>query len=727
MWKKTLALAAIAALVMPAAGQQGPVNPRQAPPPPPPRQESQGAPVLRAFADLVQIDVQVTDKNGKPVKGLKQSQFALFEDDKQQKLENFDYYDIERIETAGAENQAPIMVSLGAVSQPEKIREVIRDRRLIVLFFDTTSLEADELLRSVEAGQKYLREQMTPADLVAVVVFGNRLSVLSNFTDDREFLLRSIARLTPGKDAQLAEQAPAAAAAGEESASEDTGAAFTADETEFNIFNTDRKLAALEGICDMLRYLPGKKSLVHFTGGITQTGQENRSQLRAATDAANRANVSLYTVDMQGLKASAPGGDAAQGSAGGTAMFSGASVTRMVSSRNDSRETLATLAEDTGGKSFFDQGEFKEVFQQVQEDTSGYYLLGYYSSNSRKDGRWRRVRVKVDAPGVKVRYREGYYAPKDYGFFTAQDRERQLEEAMRAENPRVELPLVVDTLSFRLSDTEIFVPIAAKLASSALEWAEKRGRREAEFDFIAEVRPAGPDGRAFGPVVGALRDTMKVKLESQQFQQVAQRSLVYQGGLILGPGRYRLKFLARENETGNIGTFEQDIVLPPAAHDRLQLSSVMLSSQIEPVRRTPEVERKAYAADAKLKKSPLEVGGERIVPSVTRVFTTQQQLYVFFQAYAPSQTQLANLRAALLFFRNGQRVGDTPLLEPAEVDSKTRVASFRIALPLEKLSTGRYMVQAVVVEAGAQQAAFARGFFALRPPPQPPQPKAGGD
>jgi hypothetical protein len=128
------------------------------------------------------------------------------------------------------------------------------------------------------------------------------------------------------------------------------------------------------------------------------------------------------------------------------------------------------------------------------------------------------------------------------------------------------------------------------------------------------------------------------------------------------------------------------------------------------------VHKQSFGDDAKMKDSPLDVNGQRIVPSVTRVFTSDQMLYVFFQAYAPAKTDLSNLRAGLVFFRNGQRSDDTPVVEPAEVDAKTHTVSFRISLPLDKLPTGRYTVQTVVVEAGGTQAAFGRNFFALRKP-----------
>jgi hypothetical protein len=242
-----------------------------------------------------------------------------------------------------------------------------------------------------------------------------------------------------------------------------------------------------------------------------------------------------------------------------------------------------------------------------------------------------------------------------------------------------------------------------KLASSALQLAKTSGKQEAKFDFLYELRDV-----ATKRVAGSQRDTMTVALTGHQ------QAIVYQGGIVVGPGHYRLKFLARDNESGRMGTFDQDLVLPPAQSNVLQLSSVMLSSQISDVPKKTDVRRQSFGDDAKMKESPLDVNGQRIVPSVTRVFTSDQMLYVFFQAYAPAKTDLNSLRAGLVFFRNGQRSDDTPVVEPADVDTKNHTVSFRISLPLNKLPAGRYTVQTVVVEAGGTQAAFGRNFFALR-------------
>jgi VWFA-related protein len=694
--------------------QASPANPRQGPAPPPAR-PSTGKGTIRAAVDLVEIDALVTDRDGKPITGLKKEQFSLTENGRPQTISTFEYNDVEKIETAPAAGQPPVTIPLGMVAAPEQVKAQVRNHRLIVFFFDMTSLEPEDLLRSTRAAEKFLREQMTPADLVGVVAFGNTLRVIANLTNDRALLLDAVDALVPGHEAELAAMAAAAAQDGETAVTEDTGAAFTADDTEFNVFNTDRKLAAMEAVSNILDGIPGKKAVIQFTGGITQTGEENRSQLTAATNSANRANVSIYTVDSRGLLAEIPGGDASVGAASGRSMYSGAAVYQQTQARQDSRETLATLAADTGGRSFFDVGDLGRVFEAVQADTTGYYLLGYYSTDAARDGRWRRVNVKVKLPpGAHLRYREGYYAPKNFGIFTTEDRERQLEEAMNSPTPEVELPVAVETGQFRVDRDQIFVPISAKLASSALQWAEKRGSRETAFEFAAELRDARTRR-----VVGALRDTITVKLGAERFEQVQQRALVYQGGILLAPGTYQLKFLARENESGRIGTFEEPLTLPPPQPNQLQLSSVLLSSQVEQVRKTAEVKMQALAPDAKMKSSPLEVGDERIIPSVTRVFTQQQTMYVFFQAYLPQKAEPAALRAGLIFFRDGQRISDTPLVLPAEYDENTRTASFRIRLPVGRLGLGQYTVQAVVVDAGTPYAAFARNYFAMRPAPKP--------
>ncbi len=579
---------------------------------------------------------------------------------------------------------------------------------MLVLFFDLTSMQTDDITRAHDAALKFVQKQMTSADLVSIVTYAARLTVWADFTNDRAKLDKAVARLTPDVASQLADLSPAAAQNGEYDVQQYTGAAYTADETEFNAFNTDQKLLAVQGLVNVLAAIPGRKAVIEFTGGITQTGEENRTELRAATDAANRADVSIYSIDARGLFAEVPGGDATANAATGTSMFAGASVFHQTDARQDSRDTLATLSSDTGGRAFFDLGDLSEAFPKIQQENSGYYLLGYYLSGNVKRG-WKLAKHSREGQRApehpRSLYRNGYYAPRDFQHLQKEDRQQQLVEAMGSENPVVELPIAVETSMFRLSDGQTYIPIAAKISSTALDWAEKHGRKEAAFDFAAQVR-AYPNGRS----VAELQDRIQVHLDPARFQQINQSSLVYQGGVVLSPGKYHLKFLARENESGRIGTFEQDLLVPQAPADRIVLSSVLLSSQLVPVDKSSEVETRAKGVRAKLTESPLEMSGEKIVPSVTRYFTQGQTLYVFFQAYYPEKSGKADkfdpdtLRAALIFFRNGVQVNATPLLTPVQGrSSKSRTASFRISLPLAKLPAGRY------TRASASDCAQARG------------------
>lgn len=701
--------------------------PRESPAPPETNQSNRGT-ALRTQSNVVRIDIEVTGRDGKPIKGLRADQFVITDDGKDQKISSFSYADIEAVEQAGAEDAKPLVVPVDSPAPvagsnaSDAIADQIRNRRMIVLFFDLTSMETDDLIRAHDAAVKFLKAQMKPPDLVAVVTFGSNLSVLANFTNNRATLEKAIARVIPGVSSGIANPLYAAAQNGEYDVQQYTGDAYTADETEFNVFNTDQKLVAIEGLANTLASIPGRKALVEFTGGITQTGEENRAELQSATDAANRADISIYSIDARGMYTTPPGGDVTTSSASGTSMFSGASVFHQTDQREDSRDTLATLSTDTGGRAFFDLGDLSDAFPKIQQENGGYYLVGYdLPADAKRDGRWHAVRVKVKVSGAHVRYRNGYYAPRDFQHLEKESRDEQLEDALNSQNPEVDLPIAVETSVFRLNDEQAYVPISTKLSPLALDWAQKHDRREAEFDFAVEVR-AVPSGQS----VAALRDTINVRLDQQRFAEVNRSSLVYQGGVVLAPGKYRLKLVARENESGKIGTFEENLTVPPRPPARVSLSSVLLSSQLVPIEKSTEAETKGQGFHAKMATTPLEIGGERIVPSVTRFFNQQQTLYVFFQAYYPEKPEKnqafdpSTLRAGLIFFRGGMQVNMTPLIEPTQIDEKMHTASFRISLPLAKLPSGRYTVQAVVIGAGTQQSAFGRAYLALEQPPQAP-------
>lgn len=270
-----------------------------------------------------------------------------------------------------------------------------------------------------------------------------------------------------------------------------------------------------------------------------------------------------------------PGGDASTASPSGTAIYSGQAVISQVSSLQGSRETLASLAADTGGKTFYDLNDLGEAFQQIQAENSSYYLLGYSPKNTRSDGKFRHIRVEVDRPGVKVEARPGYFAPKDFRQFTREDKEPQLQQALELDQAFLDLPFVVDTAYFRQPNKNYYVVLAAKIPGAAVSFLEKSSRHQTEFDFVwqaldAKEKPAG-----------YLRDTLPVKISDETYQQVLSGNILYEGSMVLAPGNYRLKVVVRENQTGKMGTFEQPLVLPPVTDTGLALSSVVLSNELQ--------------------------------------------------------------------------------------------------------------------------------------------------
>jgi VWFA-related protein len=704
-------------LVLTAAGQQVPP----------------GLVKFESTTRLVIVNVNVRDKDNKPIENLKASDFEVLEDGKPQKVSVFEFQRLEealppepapvarlkeRPPAKGSDAAAAEAAARKAIleakktdimpSKPGEIR--YRDRRLMVFFFDFSSMPQTDQVRARDAALKFLGAQLTPSDLVSIMTFASELEVQQDFTQDRDLLAEVIKSFRIGEGSELATEG----ATDDEDNEADTGAAFTADESEFNIFNTDRKLTALETAVKMLASLPEKKAFVYFSSGVGKTGVENQSQLRATINAAVRSNVSFYPIDARGLVATAPAGDASVSAPKGSGLYAGTTQRGRTTKFADQQETLVTLAADTGGKALLDNNDLAMGITQAQKDISSYYILGYYSTNGALDGHFRRIRVRIPAQTqAKLDYRSGYFGPKEFKNFTASDKERQLAEALLLGDPVTDLTMAVEVDYFRLARDRYFIPVAVKIPGSEIELARKGGNKETEFDFIGQVRD--PKGK----LVGTLRDNVKVKLQDATAAKLAQRNLEYDAGFTLEPGDYTLKFLARENATGKMGTFEMPFNVPDVtAQDKyLRLSSVIWSNQREPMSAAVG----SVAKDKKLLAShPLIQDGQKLVPSITHVFRKDQKLYVYFEVYdaaADPTRQAPSIAATLSFFRGRVKAFES---DPIRVTRKTSLrpgtVSVELQLPLEGLTPGRYTCQVNVLDEVGKKFAFRRDPFVLQPP-----------
>jgi len=716
-----LILASVTFIFTAFAGQRQPVQqPQQKQ-----NEKEQQEEILRLSAELVVVDAVVLDKKGNPVRDLKKENFTILEDGVPQEIVTFDFEDIsgahESAIAAQTQPQTQDPITIAKSKPTETDRQLLQDKRLIILFFDLSSMPIEDLLMAQEAAVKFIDKQMSPVDLVSIVVFSTNLQPLHGFTNNKETLKAALEKIKLGKGALLAGVETAAEQTTDTStaeSSEESSDLFVPDQTEFNIFNTDRKLLAIESLAKMLKEYPEKKSLIHFSSGISTTGSENQAQLRSTIDAANKANMSIYPVDARGLVALAPGGGASRSSPrGGRDLFTGQAMLRQQSQLSASQETLTTIAEDTGGKAFFDSNDLGLVFEQVHKDVGSYYVLGYYSSNPRRDGRYRQIKVTVNVPGVAIHHRPGYFAEKEFARFTKEDREKQLSEAMTTERPFSDILFALEADYFRVADKRTFVPVALKMPGSEIPFFNNGEKKLAEFDFVAEVRGQKQELASFA------KDTIRVRLAEQTYKQVASGNIQYDTGFYLRPGSYRLKFLVRENQTGKMGSFEQPLVIPDLSTEKLKMSSIVLSSQLEQV--TPRSDEVANIGDRfpMLMRqgravNPLIVGGRKVVPNVTRVFSTRQNLYIFFQVYDPKkdeQSEEPRLAVALLFFKNGVKSFETPVHQINRfADRDGKVVNCNLTVPLEKFAPGNYTLQVNVIDQLAESYAFKRINFVVR-------------
>ena len=665
---------------------------------------------------LAVINVTVNDKAGRPISDLKKEDFQLLEDGVPQKITVFDRQDLsteplaplsfsQRPQTI-EERAAAIPPGTSVNQQAQRDPKRFQDRRLIGLFFDMSSMQSLEQARAQEAAVKWIQSQMTAADLVGVMTFGSKFKMIQEFTDDRDLLIQTVKGLTLGDSSDLQGLAATAADEGDDSGS------FVADQTEFNIFNTDRKLTALEDAARKLSIYPEKKALIYFSSGVNKTGIENQSQLKATVNAAVRSNVSFYPVDARGLVAEAPGGDASVASPRGTGILTGTSQAGRRATFNDSQETLSTLASDTGGKALFDSNDLTLGIRQAQEDIRSYYIIGYYSTNPATDGKYRRVQIKLASNAqAKLDYRKGYYAGKTFAKFTSADKERQLEEALTLGDPVSELPLALEVDYFRVAKDRYFIPISVKLPGSSIGFSKKGANQTNSLDFIGQVRDST------GHLVGGVRDQITVKLNEANAAQIDRRYMQYDSGLTLASGNYSLTFLAREGLTGKMGTFETKFTVPDLnAGKALRVSSVILSSQREAV--TAAV----GAADNNKKlltNHPLVQDGQKVVPSITRVFRKDQTLYVYFEVYDPSidpDQKTSNVYAAIELLQGARKVFTS---RPVRVDklttSRPGVAPFSFEIPLNRLQPGEYISQVDVIDQLGQKFAFPRSSMVVLP------------
>jgi len=692
-----LALAAAALLAVQALAAQQP-----AAAPPAAGQQAPQPPTFRARTQLIIRNVTVKDKDGKVIEGLTAKDFVVTEDKEPQDIAFVEFQQLKKsAETATTiENAPPPRVKpptpldgqTAIISTPPSGGIRYQDRKLLVLYFDTSSMFGGDLIRAYVNARRYVESMMSPSDVMAIMEYkGGAVRVRQDFTDDRPALIEIINKMIYGED-QDGDGFPD---------NQELGTAFGQNDAEFNLFNTDRQLAALQTAITMLKPLPEQKTLIYFASGIRLNGSDNQAQMRATVNAAIKANVTLNPIDARGLVALAPLGDATQRSPGGVGMFTGALAANVTTNFQRSQDTLYALAKDTGGKAMFDYNDLSKGIVQAADAVDSYYIIGYYTTHDGKDGKYRRVSIALNGnQQADLAYSPGYFAEKDYTKFSSAEKDRQLEEAFMAEDPVTEITMAVEINYFQLNRAEYFIPVSAKIPGSELQFAKKRGAARTLLDVITEIKDDN------GYTQQNVRDKIDIELSNKEVDQLASSPIQYETGFTLLPGKYVVKQLVRDTVTGRIGTYQAAFAIPNLEREekRLPISTVVLSSQL--VKQGDELHtvKKAEAAQAA---SPLMFDGQKMTPSVTRVFSKTKDLYVFLQAYERKYESMQPLVAYVTFYRGEEKAFETtPLAVTEGIDPKTKAIPLRFTVPLQNMPVGRYDVQVSVLEPQGQKAAF---------------------
>jgi VWFA-related protein len=684
--------------------------PAQLPPPPPTAAAAAPAeaPVFRADTRLVVQQVTVKDKNGKPIEGLKTSDFVLTEDGVVQSIAFLEFQKLEEIQPAPVlverANAIPRLAH-SAISAERPLDLKYANRRLLALYFDMSAMPPPDQIRAITAAQDFIRKQMQPADLVAIMKYaGDEVLVHEDFTSDRERLLGTLETMIIGEDESVADTV--------------FEGAFGQNGGEFSIFRTDRQLAALQTAAKMLGQLNEKKSLIYFASGLRLNGTDNSAQLRATVNAATRAGVSFFTVDARGLVAQAPMGDASRGG-GGLGAYTGAGAMSTMTGLQRSQDTLWSLAADTGGKALLDANDLGRGIVQAQESITSYYVLGYYTSNAALDGKQRKIKIRLNGDiAATLEFKDSYFAAKEFKKFSTADKERQLEEAFMLGDPITELTMALEVNYFQLNRAEYFIPIAIKIPGSELALAKRGGAEHTLIDFLGEIRSSGPANN--------VRDKIDIKLSDATASELAGRPITYDTGFTVLPGKYRIKFLARDAETGRIGTYETSVDIPnlnpKPEESKLAISSVVLGSQrVDLDEALFNATKDKNQNQIQQAVNPLVQGGQKLIPSVTKVFSKTKPMYVYLQAYQqalstenPEQPQ--PLAAFVTFYRGETKAFETtPVLITERVANRLNTMPVKLNFPLDALATGEYTLQVTVLSPNSQKAAFWRTPIMLAP------------
>jgi len=674
----------------------------------PPKPQDEGD-VVRVKSNLVNIDVIVKDKKGKYVPDLKPEDFTISENGSPQKIEFFDAPIIKKSVTLST---GPVEESTAPTTAP---------RNYISLLLDSQTTDLTNVKQVREGAIKFIREQVSNADEVAILTVTNNLKMLQPFTHDKAQLIATLEKIGLSPDSKSFEQkdlkgnidslrdflsgAPVPPTSGTVSPTEGPALArvmivqrvlqqFLVLRTALSLQQARPILAALAALAEGLRPIPGKKTLVLFSQGFV-TPQVLDWQVQSTIDIANRANVAIYIIDSAGLRGAAeasgalvPGSPLAGISAatnqeqriravGGETVFD--------NSRQEGQtreyDILYRLSGDTGGKFLKGNNDIGQGLERINQEIQSRYTLAYRSTNQNFDGTFRKVKIEVNRPDVQIISRSGYYAipPEEIVFLSPADKKLLANFATMQASPG--LPLFVSLSQFRSREGLYTVPLAIELPPSAVQFDRQGDKRSMQLEILGVLK-ATPER-----LLSRLGGNFDVNLAADDYNNILSNNIFYRQDLQLAPGDYTIDLIVRDKQSGKTTARREQFVLPEPDAE-FATTPVVLSRYVERARELPP--------DPSQLPDVFVLGKQSIRPSAERQFRATDNLIMFLAVYNAANSPETNkplVRVTARLMKDGQpatRPFDFVLTETQ--NEPVPHLNFAEFIRLTNLAPGRYQV-----------------------------------
>jgi VWFA-related protein len=533
---------------------------------------------FRVEVNYVEVDAVVTDAQGRVVTDLTQADFEVLEDGQPQTVTAFSLVNlpIER-------GVQPLFA--GAPIEPDVQANTVVDGRIYLIVLDDLHTNFTNTPRVKRFLREFIEQRFGANDLAAVVYTSGRATAGQEFTNNRRLLLDAIDRFAGRRLRAEALEIADSLTTSLRDPSNDRELRLL-DPLEMERAHNARTL--LTAVRDLASFLEGvrgrRKSMLLVSEGISYDVYDviNNSsagvilqQASEAVAAATRANMAIYAIDPRGLGGFEEGIEAS-GTPSDVLPSEFNMTRRLLESQRVAQQSLQVLADETGGFAAINRNDFAGAFERVVRENSTYYVLGYNPANDRRDGRFRRIEVRVKRPGLQVRSRRGYVAPRgrapDVRPASGDPLDAAVGTVLNSPVPTTGIPLTVSAAAFKGEAPNAAVAISVEMRADAFSFAEKSGMF---FDRV-EVAFSTLDGK--GTVRPGQKHVMTMEMTPATAAATRERGMRLVSEVQLPPGRYQLRVGAAEEGASRSGSGFFDLEVPDFHTAPFAMSGVAVTS-----------------------------------------------------------------------------------------------------------------------------------------------------